>query len=387
MKNVVIARYGEIYLKGNNRGYFERVLQENINKQLRGLAHARRIAGRYLIEGYEICDEDKIISCLQKVFGLTSVSPTVEIETSVENITNYCKSIVIVGTFKVDTKRADKKFSIQSTEFSAEMGGVVLDNNANAKVDLFEPKTTLNIDIRENGKTYIFFKRFSCLGGMPVTTAGKGLLLLSGGIDSPVAGYMMSKRGLSIDAIYFHSYPYTSEQAKQKVVDLAKKISLYCGDITLHVVPLTKIQEEINAHCKPEFMITIMRRYMFRIAERVAIGCKAHCLITGENLAQVASQTVQGITTSNNVLKTMPLFRPLIAFDKVEIMDIARRIDTYDISNLPYEDCCTVFVPKNPVIKPTVFDCEIEEKKIIDGDILIKNAIDGIEIIKVIQDN
>lgn len=383
MEKVILARYGEIYLKGNNRGYFERILLENIISSLNDMAKCKRIGGRYLIYDFDVNDENEIISKLQKIFGLTSVSPAVEIDTSVESINEYCATLKLQGTFKVDTKRADKSFPIKSSDYSAQVGGIILKNNDGLKVDLFEPTTLVNIDIRENGKTYIFFKRYDCVGGMPVSTAGNGMLLLSGGIDSPVAGYMMAKRGLSINAIYFHSYPYTSEQAKQKVVDLATIISEYTGSINLFVVPLTRIQETINEKCKPEFMITIMRRFMLRIAEKVAVNNDCSCLITGENLAQVASQTVQGITTSNNVLTTIPMFRPLIAFDKVEIIDIARRIGTYEISNLPYEDCCTVFVPKNPVIKPTVKECEVEESKILNIDELISEAIEGIEIISI----
>lgn len=383
MENVILARYGEIYLKGNNRGYFERVLLENIVSRIGDIAQCKRIGGRYLIYDYESKKENVILERLQKIFGLTSVSPAVELETSVENIETYCSTIKIEGSFKVDTKRADKSFPIHSSDFSAKIGGVILKANPNCKVDLFEPKTLVNIDIRENGKTYIFFKRYDCVGGMPVSTAGQGMLLLSGGIDSPVAGYMMAKRGLSLNAVYFHSYPYTSEQAKQKVVDLARIVSEYSGDINLFVVPLTKIQETINEKCKPEFMITIMRRFMLKIAEKLAIDNNCSCLITGENLAQVASQTVQGITTSNNVLTTIPMFRPLIAFDKVEIVNIARKIGTYEISNLPYEDCCTVFVPKNPVIKPTVRECEIEENKIDGIDELILEAVTNTEIIAI----
>lgn len=382
MRNVIIARYGEIHLKGNNRHYFEKVLLDNIKQHLSFTdIQVEKISGRYLISNYDISKENSILSKLQKVFGLTSISPAIELKTSKDAIDSYIKSIQLTGTFKIDTTRADKTFPIPSNEYSPYLGGLILANNPTSKVDLHNPNTIINIDIRENSYTYISYNKLQGAGGMPVSTSGKGLLLLSGGIDSPVAGYLMAKRGLTINAIYFHSYPYTSEQAKKKVIDLAKTLTDYTGKIRLFVVPFTKIQEEINALCIPEYLITIMRRFMFKIAEKVAINNDCSCLITGENLAQVASQTVQGITTSNSVLDIVPTFRPLISFDKVEIMRISQKINTFDISNLPYEDCCTVFVPKRPVIKPTVEKAKHEESKIVNAQELIEWAINNIEII------
>lgn len=383
MRNVIIARYGEIHLKGNNRHYFEKVLLDNIKQQLSFTdVKVEKISGRYLISNYDIAKETSILSNLEKVFGLTSISPAIELETSKEAIDNYIKSIKLFGGFKVDTTRADKTFPVPSNEYSPYLGGLILANNPDTFVDLHTPKTIITVDIRENLYTYISYSKIPGAGGMPVSTSGKGLLLLSGGIDSPVAGYLMAKRGLTINAIYFHSYPYTSEQAKKKVLDLGKTLTAYTGKIRLFVVPFTKIQEAINALCIPEYLITIMRRFMFKIAERVAINNECSCLITGENLAQVASQTVQGITCSNSVLTSLPTFRPLISFDKVEIMRISQKINTFEISNLPYEDCCTVFVPKRPVIKPTVEKAKHEESKIVNAEELIEWAINNIEIIE-----
>ena len=384
MQNVILVRYGEIHLKGHNRGFFEEALLHNIKNALSDTnIKVSKIAGRYLVRGYEIDNEIDVITAIQTVFGITSISPAVEVDTSVQNITDYCAQLDIECRFKVDTTRADKKFPIKSLDFSSDIGGVILDHNKDAIVDLHTPDTIIKIDIRENGKTYIVSKVFAGLGGMPVSTSGRGLLMLSGGIDSPVAGFLMAKRGLSVNAIYFHSFPYTSEMAKQKVVSLSKVIKKYCGNMNLYVVPFTKIQEEINALCNPKFLITVMRRFMFRIAEQIAIKNNFSCLITGENLAQVASQTVQGITCSNDVMEQIPIFRPLISFDKVEIMDIARKIGTFDISNLPYEDCCTVFVPKNPAIKPSVADAQKQEERIINSQELIEFAINNTEIINI----
>ncbi len=380
MKNVILARYGEIHLKGNNRYIFEDALEHNIAKAVKGLAKVKKIGGRYLISDYDIELESTAISKLQKVFGLISVSPAVEIETSEENITNFCKNIQLKDTFKVKTTRADKHFPIHSNDLSMQMGDVILDNNTDLRVDLHNPKHLVEIDIRENGRTYILSKRYDGIGGLPVGTSGLGMLMLSGGIDSPVAGYLMAKRGLNINAVYFHSFPYTSEQAKQKVVDLAKILTEYTGKINLYIVPFTKIQEEINANCDRSFMITIMRRIMVRITERLAKSCGAECIVTGENLAQVASQTVQGITCSNSVAEKLPILRPLIAYDKIEITRIAERIGTFETSSLPYEDCCTVFVPPKPVIKPKVSEAIKQENRLVNMDELIDWAVANTEV-------
>ena len=311
-----------------------------------------------------------------------SISPAIELDTSIENIESVCINLAknIQGTFRVTTKRADKKFPIKSDDFSAKIGKVILDANKNLKVDLHNSDTNFIIEIRENNKTYILTEVIHCPGGMPVGTAGRGLLMLSGGIDSPVAGYMMAKRGLSLSAIHFHSFPYTSLEAKEKVLKLKEIMEDYTGKIKLYVVPFTKIQEAIHINCHEEYMITIMRRIMLRIAEKVANENHLGAIITGESLGQVASQTMESLTVTNSVVKTIPIFRPLIGMDKSEIMDVSNKIETYETSILPYEDCCTVFLPKNPIIKPTIKKAQHEES-FLHLDLLIEEAVKNIEII------
>ena len=286
------------------------------------------------------------------------------------------------GTFRVTVNRADKKIQKSSMELAARLGGAVLESNPNLTVNLHVFDTDLYVDIRENGLSYLFTDKIMGAGGMPVGTAGAGMVLLSGGIDSPVAAYMMAKRGLKLHAIHFHSAPYTSEMAKQKVVDLAGIVKNYSGPIVLHVIPFTDVQLKIHEKCPAELMITIMRRFMMRIAERVAKANSCGALITGESLGQVASQTMESITVTNGVIEDLPVFRPLIGMDKTEIMDIARNIDTYDTSILPYEDCCTVFLPKNPVIRPKLETVLKAEAKL-DVETLIASCIENQEIINV----
>ena len=383
MKKVILLRFGELYLKGKNRGYFEKVLISNIKLNLKGLnCNFCRIAGRYIVSDYDPMDENLIIDKLTKIFGLVSLSKAVEINTDKAEIIDYISKIKLdYSTFRVSVTRADKTFDVKSSDFEKQLGGVVLKNNPHLKVSLKDYDTEILVDIRENGKTYILTDKIECQGGMPLGTAGKGLILLSGGIDSPVAGYMIAKRGMSLVGLHFHSFPYTSELAKQKVIKLAKLMSNYCGKIKLIMCPFTKIQEEIHKHCAPEFMITIMRRIMMKIASKVAIENNCKAIITGENLGQVASQTVESMTVTNFSQTTVPIFRPLIAFDKKDIIEISRKIDTYETSIQPYEDCCTVFLPKNPVIKPKMEKVIKEESKL-DIDNLIENAINNIEIVE-----
>ncbi|MDD3862993.1 MAG: tRNA 4-thiouridine(8) synthase ThiI, partial [Clostridia bacterium] len=265
------------------------------------------------------------------------------------------------------------------------IGEVILNHFKNLKVELHEPDFELNIEIRENGKTYIFAEKINCCGGMPVGSAGQGLLLLSGGIDSPVAGYLMAKRGLTINALHFFSFPYTSVAAKEKVIELAKKLTAYAGNIKIFMVPFSKIQEQIHINCSEHYMITIMRRIMMRIAEKICEQNFFKGIITGESLGQVASQTIESITVINNALKTIPVLRPVIALDKFEIVNIAKEINTYNTSILPYEDCCTAFLPKNPVIKPTIVEAEKQENYL-QMDKLINEAIEAIEIIQLRTD-
>ena len=383
-ENVIILRYGELHLKGNNRAFFENALLKNIKQSLKDFSfELKKISGRYVISNYNENDYNLIIEKLKKIFGLVSVSPAFELSTDKEEIITKCMEIAkeLTGSFRISTKRADKKFPVKSDEFSAFIGEIFLNANSNLKVDLHNPDTNIIIEIRENGKTYILTKIIYAHGGMPVGTAGKGLLMLSGGIDSPVAGYMMAKRGLSLNAIHFHSFPYTSLQAKEKVLKLKDILEDYTSKIKLFVVPFTKIQEAIHINCYEEYMITIMRRIMLRIAERVAKKYNCGTIITGESLGQVASQTLESITVTNSVVENLPIFRPLIGMDKSEIMKISNEIGTYETSILPYEDCCTVFLPKNPVIKPTIKKAQVEENKI-NLDYLIDEAINNIEIVE-----
>ncbi len=260
------------------------------------------------------------------------------------------------------------------------LGEIILNENPLSKVDLYNPEIEYCVDIRLNGKAYIFSDNIKCQGGLPLGSAGKGLLLLSGGIDSPVAGYLISKRGLTIDALHFHSYPYTSEQAKDKVITLAKTLTNYVGNINIHIISFTKVQEAIHMNCASEYMITIMRRIMMRIAERICEKYKLGAIITGESLGQVASQTMQSMTVTGQVVKQLPIFRPCIAMDKEEIIKIAKDIETFETSILPYEDCCTVFLPKNPVIRPDRIKVEREENKI-NIEKLIEDCIANEEIL------
>ena len=384
MKKAILIRFGEIFLKGKNYSFFENTLYKNIKWRLKDFdCNLTKTAGRFLVENFADEDLDTIIDAIKSVFGVVSLSVADEIDTSLENIVENCKKIKLVEkTFKVEVKRADKRFEIPSNKLEALLGGVILENNPNVKVDVHLPKQEVFVEIRQNGKTYIYYDKIACFGGMPVGTSGKAMLLLSGGIDSPVAGFLMAKRGLQIEAIHFHSYPYTSEQARQKVVDLAHIIKKYTGNITLHIIPFTHIQEEIHKNCDDEYMVTLVRRFMMDIAERVAKENNCTAIITGENLAQVASQTVEGITSTNKMAKDLPVFRPLISFDKVEISQIAEKIGTYETSILPYEDCCSVFLPKRPVTHPKLDRVEKNET-LLDRESLIKDAIANQEILKI----
>lgn len=385
MNKVIIIRYCEIHLKKKNRGYFERMLGENINRALAGLNYKYvKIHARYLIEEFDESDYEEILSRLLKVGGIHSVSPALVLKSDAEEIYNTVLSMCDgkEGTFKVETNRADKTFPVHSVEMSAEAGGRILDAYGDKlKVNLKHPDFIVNIDIRESGETLIYTDVVRGMGGLPVGSAGKGLLLLSGGIDSPVAGYMMAKRGMRVKALHFHSYPYTSDAAKQKVIDLAKIIAPYTAGVDLYTVSVTHIQEAIHRDCPEEAMITILRRFMMRIANLMCEKTGAQAIITGESLGQVASQTVESLTTSNAVAE-YPVLRPLIAFDKLDIISIAEKIGTYETSVLPYEDCCTVFLPRFPLIRPQLEKIEKFESKL-DVDGLIAEAMNTIEKIKI----
>lgn len=384
MNKVLLLKFGELFLKGRNRREFLKLLRYNIEQKLKKLTYKlSETQGRLVVSNFSADIEDELISRLQKVFGLIGVASAVEIDTAMEDIEKYVGGFDVENykTFKIEAKRADKTFPMTSMEIERHLGGVVLDKNPNLKVDLYNPELVINVEIRVNNKTYIYSNLYPCANGLPLGSAGKGLLLLSGGIDSPVAGYLMSKRGLKLEAVHFHSYPYTSAQAKEKVIELAKEISKYCGEIKLHVVSFTEIQEQIHKNCDAEYMITIMRRIMMRIAERLCKENGLGAIVTGESLGQVASQTMQSMTVTNSVV-SLPVFRPVIAFDKEEIMDVARKIGTYETSILPYEDCCTVFLPKNPVIRPTISRAEYLEKSL-GIDSLVETAVLNEEIIDI----
>ena len=384
MKKVIIIRWCEIHLKGKNRHYFEKLLEDNIKEKLKGYTYKFvKIQGRYLIENLDFELVDEVISRLKKVSGIHTVSVAYCVPSNLEDIAKIAVDIAKnkSGTFKVETRRADKKFPYHSTEFSAKIGGYVLADNKNLTVDVHTPSFVINIDIRENGETLIFTDYVKMMGGMPIGSSSRGLLMISGGIDSPVAGYMIAKKGMRVDGVHFHSYPYTGEAAKQKVITLAKMVGEYTSGLNLHIVKFTEIQEAIHEKCPEEYMITLMRRFMMRISERLAEKINAHTIITGESLGQVASQTIESITSSNSVVKKLPVLRPLIALDKLEIIEIAEKIGTYETSILPYEDCCTIFLPKYPLIKPKL-DKVIAVESLLDVDGLVERALESIETIR-----
>lgn len=378
---VLIIRYSEIHLKGNNRDYFESALIANIKHVLADFDYEfARSNARYVIRNFDETQTEQIIEAVKNVFGVHSLSVAEEVPSDVEAIRAAAMQFApMSGSFKVNTNRADKRFPIHSMQLSAEIGGDILAANPSLTVDLVHPQTVVNIDIRENGKTFVYSGVIKAVNGMPVGTGGKAVVMLSGGIDSPVAAYMMAKRGMSLRAVHFHSFPYTSLQAKQKVLDLARLVKKYTLRMTVNVVSFTEIQTAIHEKCPEEYMITIMRRFMMRIAEKLARinGCGA--VVTGESLGQVASQTLESITSTNSVT-TIPVFRPLIGFDKEEIIEIAERIGTFKTSILPYEDCCTIFLPKKPVTKPRL-DAVLKVESVLDVDTLVDNAMKNIETV------
>ena len=385
MKKVIIIRYGEIYLKGKNRGFFERAFETNLRRALKGFdAELIKQSGRYLVQDFaEECTEE-IVEKLKKVFGLHTLSLAYETSADMNDIFEVAKLLCKEeGTFKVESHRGDKKYPLTSVEISKKLGAMLLDYaKGKLSVDVHTPSFTVQVDIREGNRALVFGEFIEGANGMPVGTAGKGLLLLSGGIDSPVAGHMMAKRGMTVDCLHFHSYPYTNMQAKEKVVALAKILAEYTCGTKLYTVKVTHIQEAIHEKCKPELMITLLRRFMYRIAERHALRINALCLITGESLGQVASQTIEGMTSSNSVVEKLPVLRPLVGFDKNEIIERSIKMGAYETSILPFEDCCTVFLPDFPAIRPKLAEILKEEAKL-DVEGLIAEAFESIEKIEV----
>ncbi len=384
MKQTLLIRYGEISLKGKNRKKFERRLLKNIKNALSALASNRieTAYGRMYIPVED--DVQKVIERVRKVFGIVSVS--VAAVTALDLAAMKAAALEQLheagagGTFKVETKRSNKKFPMQSPEISREVGAYLLKNTTGWSVDVHQPDVTVTLEVRQEG-AYVYTGKIPCHGGLPVGSTGKAVLLLSGGIDSPVAGWLGMKRGLEITGLHFHSFPFTSERSKVKVIELTRKISAYGGWIKLYINHFTEIQKAIRKHCPEEFYVTIMRRMMFRIAERIAEQEEALALVTGENLGQVASQTLESMGVISEVTK-IPVLRPLITFDKLEIMDYAKKIDTYGISIQPYEDCCTLFVPKHPAIRPKLGPVEKAET-VLDIEGLIQESLDKTEVLTV----
>ncbi len=384
MEKVIIIRYSEIFLKGKNRGFFERALETNVHRALKGFTYQFiKQSGRYFVRDFDEAQTEEIIEKLQKVFGVHTLSVALETASDMDSLFEASKLLIREsGTFKVESHRGDKKYPLNSIEISKELGGRLLAySKGKLSVDVHEPSFTVRVDIRENGVALVFSEFIEGANGMPVGTAGKGLLLISGGIDSPVAGHMMAKRGMNVDCLHFHSYPYTNAQAKEKVVQLATVLSEYACGTNLYNISVTHIQEAIHEKCKPELMITLLRRFMFRIAERHAERIGAQCLITGESLGQVASQTIEGMTSSNAVVEKLPVLRPLVGFDKEEIIKRSVKMGAYEISILPFEDCSTVFLPDFPAIRPKLSEILREESKL-DVEGLIAEAFTSIEKIK-----
>ncbi len=390
MYKALLVKYGEIGLKGKNRGQFEAALVAQVERHLIPLGDfvVTREQGRILVECPDGYDFDETIEELKKVFGIVGISPVV-VSDSIEwdDIVEKAKEYIDMSfekkdfTFKVEARRADKRYPITSPEMCAKMGEEVLKAYPEAKVDVHNPMVELRLEVR--AKAYVYSTTIPCDGGMPVGTAGKAMLLLSGGIDSPVAGYMIAKRGVEIEATYFHAPPYTSERAKQKVIDLARIISAYTGPIKLNIVNFTDVQLAIYETCPHEQLTIIMRRYMMRIAETLAKKSGCLGLVTGESIGQVASQTMQSLECTNAVC-TLPVYRPLIAWDKKDIVAISEKIKTFETSILPFEDCCTIFVAKHPVTHPILSGIEKSEKKL-EGKIeaLVQTALDTVEVVDV----
>lgn len=389
-----LIKYAEIGVKGKNRYIFEDALVRQIKyaiSKCEGDFVVSKTPGRIFLDASGDFDYDEVIDRLSKVFGVWGVAPVVRLdvmepEALYEEVVKYFDAVYPdkKKTFKIFARRSNKGYPLDSMELNANIGEALLHAFSDLKVDVHNPEITVTVEIRD--KIYIYSEIIPGPGGMPIGTNGKGMLLLSGGIDSPVAGWMVAKRGLKIDAVYFHAPPYTSERAKQKVVDLAKLVSKYTGPIYLHIVNFTDIQLYIYEKCPHDELTIIMRRYMMRIAEQIAEQNECQCLITGESIGQVASQTTASLAVTNEVCE-LPVFRPLIAFDKEDIVTISKKIDTYETSILPFEDCCTIFVAKHPVTKPNLGIIKRHEHNLDEKiDEMVKTAIDTCEVVIATED-
>ena len=384
MQKLIFIKYGELTTKKGNRNVFIKKLTNNIKNILGNINYSMKSdRSRIYIESSDI---DIIVEKLKNIFGIHSIVVAYKVDNNSDTIIDSVYDLVKnepFKTFKVDTKRADKRFEIHSMDFNKMVATKIL-KNKEVRVDVHNPELHIKIEIRVEG-TFIYFNEIKGLGGYPVGIQGKSLLMLSGGIDSPVAGYLALKRGVDIECLYFESPPHTSDQAKNKVISLANIINKYSGNIKVNIVPFTKIQETILRNVKEEYIITIMRRMMYRIAEKFAKKNKMQVIFNGESIGQVASQTLSSMNVINNVCD-IPVIRPVACMDKLEIIDIAKKIGTYETSILPYEDCCTVFVPKHPVINPTLDKCELYEKNF-DYESLIEESINNIEVISNLDNN
>ncbi len=388
MKEILLLKYGEIVLKGANRAYFEDTLCKEMRKRAKKCGDfevSRAQSTLYVEPKDEFCDMDMMLEEAEKVFGIVAIARAHVCEKTLEAISDAAREYIVdeirkYKTFKVEAKRSDKAFPLNSPQICDECGGVILSVMPHIKVDVHNPNVVVRVEIRDT-HAYIHAGQDKGAGGMPVGSAGRALLLLSGGIDSPVAGHMMAKRGVKIEALHFESFPYTSERAREKVVDLAKKMSLYCGEIHMHVISVTKIQEAINEHCEEDYFTLLLRRFMMRLANMTAEKYECGALITGESLGQVASQTMEALNVTN-VIADRPVFRPCIGMDKEEIIEISRRIDTFDISIEPFEDCCTVFTPRHPRTKPVLSKVEAQEANL-DVDTLVNEAFETLYTIKI----
>lgn len=389
MKEIILVKYGEIILKGGNRPKFEKILLQNIRDAIRNIATCKVTIAQATIY-VEVEEEDLLdVVCerLALIFGIVSVTRAAVCGKTVEEIEatalEYCKGDLLPGKkFKVEAKRSDKKFPLNSVQLSIEVGGFLHEEIPGLLVDVHEPDVTVQLEVRDNHAfVYCRENRIKCQGGMPIGTGGKATLLLSGGIDSPVAGHMIAKRGIEIDAVNFFSFPYTSERAKEKVVELASILARYTSKINLYIVPFTDIQLAIRDNCPEEHMTLIMRRFMMKISEKIARKNKSQALITGESAGQVASQTLSALDVTNSVVD-MPVLRPLVGMDKTEIIERSRAIDAFETSILPYEDCCTVFTPKHPTTNPKRYMIEKSEARL-NMDELIEASLAGVEKIEV----
>lgn len=373
MRDVLLVRFGEVHLKGQNRPYFLRKLVSNVRRAVEDIGgHVWLADSRIYVSQAQ--DMAQCIERVCKVFGVHSVSPAVEMDKDYEAIAAQCVEMMRgkTGSFKVSARRSDKRFPMDSMVLQRELGGKILEAMPHLKVDVHKPDHVMSVEIRDFA--YLYVDEVMGVGGMPMGTGGRAALLLSGGIDSPVAGWSIMKRGVQVQGIHFHSFPYTSERAKQKVLDLAAIMGEYAGNMLVHVVPFTEIQLAIHEKCPDELGTVLMRRYMMRIAQRLAQKNHCQALITGESIGQVASQTMEALVCTDQVVD-MPVFRPLIGMDKLEIMDIARKIGTYETSIQPFEDCCTVFTPRHPCTKPKIEDL-IQAEQVLDSEALIQKAVE-----------